>query len=90
MAMATDSVGRATENSTLSSSAEALLQHVTTIGTVNHSLIPELLSDGVYTSDDDADRWNPGQDGGLEAQGAHPMVGFGAGAYVLALEGMRD
>ncbi len=90
MAMAMQKVAKATEDATLASSAEALLAHVTAIGTVNHGLIPELLSDGVYTPDDDADRWSPGVDGGLEAQGAHPMVGFGAGAYVLALEAMRE
>lgn len=90
MAMAMKTVAEATENSALADSAEALLGHVTAVGTANHGLIPELLSDGVYTPDDDADRWTPGVDGGGEAQGAHPMVGFGAGAYVLALEAMRD
>ncbi len=90
MAMAMKTVAEATEDPILAASAEALLAHVTAVGTANHGLIPELLSDGVYSSDDDADRWTPGVDAGAEAQGAHPMVGFGAGAYVLALEAMRD
>ncbi len=61
--------------------ARTLLDWITAVGSANAGVIPELLSDGV---------WEPGTEdalgdpGGL-AQGAWPMVGFGAGAYVLAL-----
>jgi GH15 family glucan-1,4-alpha-glucosidase len=62
-----------------------LLSRVTRVGEVNGGLIPELLSDGVYTSEDDVDNVRLGSDPGSEAQGATPMVGFGAGLYILAL-----
>lgn len=89
MAMALHSLATATEDAALQQSAEALLEHVTLLGTANYGLLPELVSDGTYTPEDDADHLGIGQDPGQQAQGAMPMVGFGAGAYILALQAMR-
>jgi GH15 family glucan-1,4-alpha-glucosidase len=89
MALAMTAVGTATANPELQASANTLIQHVTDIGTVNAGLLPELLSDGHYTPEDDADHLGLGSDPGQQAQGAHPMVGFGAGSYVLAMEILR-
>lgn len=89
MAMAMARVGAATHNQSLSDNANVLLGKVTGIALANDGLLPELLSDGHFSSEDDADHWNPGSDLGGESQGAMPMVGFGAGAYLLALYAMR-
>jgi GH15 family glucan-1,4-alpha-glucosidase len=86
MAVAMHRVGAATGDTVLQDDAEALVDWVTALAEANHGLIPELLSDGVWQADDDADHWNVGHDGGSEFQGAVPMCGFGPGAYVLALE----
>ena len=82
-------VGRAIGDGTATANAEALLSWVTAVGIANYGLIPELLSDGTYSAEDDDDLFNPGADNGGEAQGAMPMVGFGAGAYVLAVQAVR-
>jgi GH15 family glucan-1,4-alpha-glucosidase len=89
MAGALAAVGRATGDATATANAEALLSWVTAVGSNNYGLIPELLSDGTYTSADDDDLFNPGVDNGGEAQGAMPMVGFGAGAYILAVQAVH-
>jgi GH15 family glucan-1,4-alpha-glucosidase len=89
MALAMKKVGDATGNATLQHNAEVLLTHVTELGTANYGLLPELVSDGTWTPEDDADHFGIGLDGGQESQGANPMAGFGAGAYILALQGMR-
>jgi hypothetical protein len=85
LAEAMQKVGEAQGNPMLQENSRSLLDHVTAVGTVNAGILPELLSDGIYSSEDDADGFNLGQDGGQEAQGAWPMIGFGAGAYILAL-----
>ncbi|MBT9558082.1 MAG: hypothetical protein IV100_18760 [Myxococcales bacterium] len=65
--------------------ANTLFDWVTSVGTANAGLIPELLSDGVFDpSSEDA---SSGADPGGLAQGAWPMAGFGAGAWLL---GLRD
>lgn len=85
MATAMARMGAATGDATLSQNARILLDWITAQARVNHNLIGELLSDGVYTSDDDKDGFNIGKDGGSELQGSVPMCGFGPGAYLLAL-----
>jgi GH15 family glucan-1,4-alpha-glucosidase len=65
--------------------AKTLVGWATRVALANHDLIPELLSDGVYQVGSDDDAFEPGVDPGGDAQGAFPMVGFGAGVYVLAL-----
>jgi len=70
--------------------AETLLAWVTDLATLNHGLIPELLSDGVYQPGSEDEAWQPGLDAGADYQGAIPMCGFGPGAYLLALEALRN
>ncbi len=89
MAVAYHRVGEALGEPIYSQNAETLLAWITAHATANHGLIAELLSDGVYTADDDAFGSGTGQDLGGEAQGAVPMAGFGAGAYILAVEEIR-
>jgi len=89
MAVAQARVAAATDDDTLHANAETLLAWVTAQARANHGLIAELLSDGTWTADDDADHVRPGQDLGREYQGAVPMCGFGPGAYILALEALR-
>lgn len=89
MAAAAAAIGRATGDPGYDADAEALLGWITDQATVNHGLIGELLSDGAYTPEDDADNWDLGADPGGAFQGAVPMVGFGAGAYLLALDAIR-
>lgn len=89
MAEAYARIGRATQNAVLQQDADVLFAWVTAQARANHDLIPELLSDGVWTSEDDDDRVRPGADLGAEFQGAVPMAGFGPGAYVLAADALR-
>lgn len=90
MAVALDRVGEATGDPVLESNAEEIVDWITDQARVNYDLIGELLSDGLYTVEDEADHHNPGADGGGEIQGAVPMCGFGPGAYLLALEELSD
>jgi GH15 family glucan-1,4-alpha-glucosidase len=90
MATATARVAAATGDETLRANAETLVAWVTAQALANHGLIAELLSDGTWTADDDADHVRPGVDMGMEYQGAVPMCGFGPGAYILALEVLHD
>ncbi|HHO51851.1 MAG TPA: hypothetical protein ENK18_13470 [Deltaproteobacteria bacterium] len=69
--------------------AEVLLAWITGIAQANAGLIPEALSDGIYQAADDEDGFNPGADDGAEVQGAVPLAGLGAGAYLLALDALR-
>jgi GH15 family glucan-1,4-alpha-glucosidase len=86
VAVADAYVGRATGDPVLTANGQALADWITAQAMANHGLIPELLSDGRYTAEDDADHVRPGMDLGAEYQGAVPMAGFGAGAYILALQ----
>lgn len=85
MATAMARMGKATGNATLTQNARTLLNWITSQAKANHNLIGELLSDGVYTKEDDSDGFNIGSDGGSELQGSVPMCGFGPGAYLLAV-----
>jgi GH15 family glucan-1,4-alpha-glucosidase len=90
MAEAFAKIGEATANPRWSADAATLTDWVTANARANHDLIPELLSDGRYTSEDDNDLTRPGVDLGMEYQGAAPMCGFGPGAYILAVEAVHD
>ena len=83
--MATAAGNTPTQQSVLAGNARTLVNWITSLARANHDLIGELLSDGVYTADDDQDFFNIGKDGGSEMQGSVPMCGFGPGAYILAL-----
>lgn len=83
-------VADATGDDVARQNAETLVGWITAQARANHDLIPELLSDGITTSQDDDDYVRPGTDLGSEFQGAVPMCGFGPGAYILALEALRD
>lgn len=85
MASAMATMGAALQSPVLTQNARTLLDWITQLARANHNLIGELLSDGVYTADDDADGFNHGKDGGSELQGSVPMCGFGPGAYIQAL-----
>jgi GH15 family glucan-1,4-alpha-glucosidase len=63
--------------------ANTLFDWVTAVGTANAGLIPELLSDGVFEAS--TEDGPSGADPGGIAQGAWPMAGFGAGAWLLGL-----
>jgi len=89
MAEAYAKVGQATGNLVLIDNGRTLLDWITMQAQANHGLIGELLSDGVYTPEDDADHVRPGIDLGMEYQGSVPMCGFGPGAYILALDAIR-
>lgn len=89
MATAFAKVGRATGEPIYTANAAVLVQWITDQAVANHGLIPELLSDGRYTGEDDADHFRIGADSGAKYQGAVPMGGFGPGAYVLALEAIH-
>jgi GH15 family glucan-1,4-alpha-glucosidase len=89
MAEAYARIGEATDNPVFRQDADVLFGWVTAQARTNHDLIPELLSDGRWTPEDDADRVRPGIDLGAEFQGAVPMAGFGPGAYILAAEVLR-
>ena len=89
MAAAYAMVGRATGSPTYTANGEVLLDWVTANAVANAGLIPELLSDGTYTAEDDVDQFHLGADAGAEFQGAVPMAGFGPGAYILALEAVH-
>ena len=85
MALMGDELGDAT----LTANARTLVAWITAQARANADLIGELLSDGAYTTEDEADYTNPGGDDGYELQGSVPMCGFGPGAYVLALEAIH-
>ena len=89
MAAAMATMGDALGDPTLTANAETIVDWVTALARANADLIGELLSDGVYTVEDEADHANPGTDGGYEYQGSVPMCGFGPGAYILALEAIH-
>jgi GH15 family glucan-1,4-alpha-glucosidase len=86
MAAAMAVMGEALGDPTLTANAEVVVDWITALARENADLIGELLSDGVYTAEDDADHTNLGWDNGYEYQGSVPMCGFGPGAYILALE----
>lgn len=65
--------------------ARTLLDWITRQARANHDLIPELLSDGIYQPGSEDDLHGAGTDPGGDVQGATPMVGFGAGAWIEAL-----
>lgn len=89
VASALAKVGRATGDPVLLANSEALFGWITSQARANHDLLGELLSDGIYTPEDDADRFSIGTDPGGQYQGSAPMCGFGPGAYLLALEDLR-
>lgn len=89
MLLAYHRVGEATGDAVLLGNADTLAAWLVAQARANYDLLPELLSDGVYTYEDDYDRTRPGVDLGGEWQGAVPMVGFGAGSYVLVMEELR-
>ena len=89
LAMAFQKVGDATGDPILQANAELLWRHVLDLGAANYGLYPELVSDGTWTPEDDADHFGIGQDHGGEAQGAFPMIGFGAGTVLLTLLTLR-
>lgn len=89
MAEAYRRIGDATGDATFRDDADVIFGWVTAQARANHDLIPELLSDGTWTAEDDADRVRPGVDLGAEFQGAVPMAGFGPGAYLITAEVLR-
>ena len=89
LAAAMAEMGNALGDPTLTSNAETLVDWITVQARANADLIGELLSDGVYQTDDDHDHSNLGADDGYEIQGSAPMCGFGPGAYMLALEALH-
>ena len=66
--------------------ARSLVAWIAAQAAENFLLIPELLSDGTYQPGSEDERFAPGLDAGGDYQGAVPMIGFGAGAFVLAVE----
>ena len=89
LAAAMAEMGNALGDPILTSNAETLVDWITVQARANADLIGELLSDGVYQTDDDHDHSNLGADDGYEIQGSAPMCGFGPGAYILALEALH-
>ncbi len=89
MAAAMAEMGTALNDPVLTANAETLVDWITAQARANADLIGELLSDGIYSLEDEADHTNPGTDAGYEAQGSVPMCGFGPGAYILALEAVH-
>jgi GH15 family glucan-1,4-alpha-glucosidase len=89
MASAMAAMGDALGDPVLTANAETLVDWITAQARANADLIGELLSDGVYTAEDDHDHTHLGTDAGYEAQGSVPMCGFGPGAYILALEAVH-
>ena len=63
--------------------AASLFDWLTSVAAANHGLLPELLSDGVTEPGSEDDAIGAPDPGGW-AQGAVPMCGFGAGAWILA------
>ncbi len=86
MASAMARMGEELGDPTLTANAETVVDWITLLARENADLIGELLSDGVYSAEDDADHTNLGADSGFEYQGSVPMCGFGPGAYILALD----
>jgi len=86
MASAMARMGDELGDATLTGNAETLVAWITAQARANADLIGELLSDGAYTVEDEADYTHVGGDDGYELQGSVPMCGFGPGAYILALE----
>ncbi len=70
----------------LRTTAETMMDWVTSAAVANGHALPERLSDGVFQPDDDAAGWPAGSDPSYRVQGAMPLSGRGAGAYLLALE----
>lgn len=66
-------LAQALRNAGRTADADQLLAHVTQIGKESHYLLPELLNTNAAEGEIGA------------VSGAYPMVGFGAGAYMLAL-----
>ena len=89
MASAMAEMGEALGDPVLTANAETLVDWITIQARANADLIGELLSDGIYSAEDDHDHTHLGTDGGYEAQGSVPMCGFGPGAYILALEAVH-
>jgi GH15 family glucan-1,4-alpha-glucosidase len=90
MAEAMARIGRATGDTAWTENADRTFAWVTAVASANYGLVPELLSDGEYTAEDDADHVALGVDPGGDAQGATPMVGFGAGAWILTAHALRE
>ena len=89
VAAAMAAMGDALGDPTLTANAATMVDWITAHARANADLIGELLSDGIYTPDDDADHTHVGWDDGYEFQGSVPMCGFGPGAYILALEAVH-
>jgi len=89
MASAMATMGATLGDPVLTANAETLVDWITAQARANADLIGELLSDGVYTAEDDHDHTHLGTDDGYQAQGSVPMCGFGPGAYILALEAVH-
>jgi len=89
MAAAMARMGDALGEPDLTANAETIVDWVTLLARSNADLIGELLSDGTYTPEDDADHTHVGWDDGYEYQGSVPMCGFGPGAYLLALDAIH-
>ncbi len=68
--------------------ANTLFDWITAVGTQNAGLIPELLSDGVF--EPSTEDGPSGADPGGLSQGAWPMAGFGAGAWLIGLREKLD
>lgn len=89
MVSAYAAIGRATGDPVLLENATTLLDWITAQARANHDLLGELLSDGTYTPEDDADHVGLGTDPGHQYAGSAPMCGFGPGAYLLALQAVH-